>query len=781
MFYNLKIAIRNIHRNGMYSVINIGGLAISLVVCILISLWVKDELSYDRFYKSGDRIYRVLNQNKTSLNYWEWSPAPLASFMQTEVPQIEEYCRTGNYSNQCSFLDYEKTKFSDLSITAVDTSFFSMFDVTLVSGNQHNPLPDDLAMIISESKAKLFFGNEDPIGKTLKASNGINFTIAGVMKDIPENSSVKTDILVRFDVQQRTFQGNGNWKQIEEDWGSYFYPTYFKLAVGANPEIIAEKMVEKKNSPNTGYRLQPLLEMHLYNLSGQPDALKTSILFSAIAILILAVACINYINLVTAQANKRSREIGVRKIVGAKKSNLFGQLMGETAIVLVFAMAIATALIYLLLPYYNNLAGKNMHFSLFDSSTLLIYLAVGVITLFLAGLYPAFSLASFRPTDAFSSSSRGKGKSLFRKILVVSQFAFSGALIVATIAMSSQLRYMQNMNPGYNKVNILTVGLPGATGGQYRTLMERLSSEPAILGTSASGFYKMMGQGERSDIWKDKDGHSPNFAWTMVDPGFFSLMGIPVVEGNSFRKDGDNMYQRGVILNETAAKLIGGGKSVVGMNLSFGGGDNEIVGVVKDFNFESLHTEIKPLVVSCVTEWEQFLYVKVAPGKAKQAIAAVEKVWKEYNPDYDFKYSFLDDDFDALYKSDVRNGKLFTIFAIIAILISCLGLFGLVTYTAATKTKEIGIRKVLGASVSSIVSMLSKEFLILVGISMVIAFPLAYYWLDKMLQDYAYRISLGWWMFALAGLIIIILTLLTVGWRAIKAATANPVKSIKTD
>ena len=778
MFFHLKIMLRNLRRNGLYSVINISGLAVSLSVCVLISLWVKDELSYNRFYKKGNRMYRVLTQNKASLDYWPVVPAPLASFVQTDLPQIEEYCRTGVYY-QCAYLDYGNIKFRNLNILPVDTSFFNMFDISVIRGDQRNPLPDDLSLIISESKAKLIFGNDDPIGEMLKTPHDFSFRITGVMKDIPQNSSVHADVLVRFDVMQRTFQGNGAWKQIEEDWGSYSYETYFKLAVGSDSETIAEKMAEKVNTSHIGYRLQPLREIHLYNFAGEPEGVKNVYLFSVIAILILAIACINHVNLVTARASKRSREIGVRKIVGAKKLNLFGNLIGETGIMLVCAMLVAIALIGAALPFYNNLAGKSMEFNLLDPSIALIFLAVGLATLALAGLYPAITLASFRPTDAFSRNAK-KGKSLFRKILVVTQFAASSALIVATITISAQLRYMQNMNPGYNRENIFTVGLPGASGSQFRIIMERLSSEPAVSGSSASSFYNMIAMGARSDVWRDKDGHSPNFGYAMVDPGFLSLMDIPIVEGENFR-EGGNMLSRGVVLNETAARLIGEGESVIGTILTFGGGDNEVTGVVKDFNFQNLRVEITPLVLHCLTEWQPSLYVKAAQGKAKEAIAAVEKVWKEYNTDYDFEYHFLDETFDTMYKSDLRTGNLFTVFAAVAILISCLGLFGLVNYTAESKTKEIGIRKVLGASVTSIVLMLSKEFLILVGIAMIIAFPSAYYLLEKMLQDYAYRINISWWIFVAAALIVIVLTLLTVGWKAIKAATANPVKAIKSE
>ncbi len=786
LFYQLKIALRNLRRNGLYSVINVSGLAVGLAVCILISLWVKDELSYDRFHKDGDRIYRVLTLNKGSADYWSTSPAPLASFSQTNVTGIEAYCRIGIYYRyQCSYLDYENTKFRDVAILPVDTSFFDMFDFSLIKGNLREPFPDDLSAIISESKAKAFFGDEDPIGKMLKTPNDFAFRITGVMKDIPENSSVRADLLVRFDVQQRTFRGNGNWTLIEEDWGSSQYETYFKLAGADNPETIAKAIAEKRNiSDREGYRLQPLYEMHLYDLAGQPAGIKNVYIFSVIAVLILVIACVNHVNLVTARAGRRSREMGVRKISGAGKSNLFGQLMSETAVMLFTAAIAGTALIYLLLPFYNDLAGKNMRFDLLDRSTVLIYLSSGAFALLLAGLYPAFTMASFRPIDAFGTGPGGKGKTFFRKILVVSQFAFSAALIVATLVVASQLQYMQNMNPGYDKENILTVELPGVSGTHYRTMMERLSSEPGVAAVSASTFNRMICDWSRGDVWKDKENRSPSFAFGMADPGFFSFMNISIVEGRSFREIGggdEAMSQRGILVNEMAAKLIGEGASVVGMQVSFNGANTEIVGVMKDFNFHNLHSEIVPLVIGCSMGWEPYLYVKTAPGKTKQAVAAVEKIWKEYNADYEFNYGFLDDNFDRIYRADIRTGKLFTCFAVIAIFISCLGLFGLVTYTAETKTKEIGIRKVLGASVPGIVRMLLKEFAVLVGIAMLVAFPVAYWLLDSFLQDYAYRISIGWRFFIAAGLLTIVLTLLTVGWQALKAATANPVKSIKTE
>ncbi len=774
-FYHLKIALRNLRQGNLYSAINIGGLAVSLAVCILISLWVKDELSYDRFHKNEAQIYKVLKINENT-EYWETTPAPLAVSLHKDMPQIEKYCRTGSYP--IDFLDHEHIKYKDISALAVDTSFFNMFDFTLMRGNIHQPFPDDLSMVISESKAKIIFGDEDPIGKILKAKKPyfpeeLTFHVTAVMKDFPGNSSISADFLVRFDVQQRTFPGNGNWTQIEDDWGSYHFNTYVKLALGSNPEAIAGDLSQKN------YRLQPLKEIHLYALNGQPVGLKTVYIFSMIALLILIIACINYINLITARASKRRREIAVRKIIGAKKIRLLWQLMNETIILLLVSLVLTTLLIYLLLPFYNEISGKQLSFSLFEPSTLLIYLGTSIVILLLAGLYPAFSLSSFHPVDAFGSDA-GKKDSFFRKTLVITQFTISMALIIATIIIKSQLQFMQHMNPGYSKENIFTVNILDMAF-QYPVIKEQLLKEPGILSVSGSFNDKMIIDGERTDIWQDKETKQQQaFSEMHVDSNFFSLMNIHFVEGGNFRSgQEENEYHRGIIVNETAAKLIGKGQSVIGMHLDKE--NAEIVGVVKDFNYKDLHSKIKPLYICYFHEAQIFMYVKAAPGKTQTAIASVEKIWKEQNKNADFSYSFLDADFDKMYKSDLRTGRLFSVFSLVAILISCLGLFGLVTYTAETKTKEIGIRKVLGASVAGIVEMLSKEFLILVGIAMLIAFPLAYYWLDKMLQDYAYRIDISWWMFAVAGAITITLTLLTVGWKAVKAATANPVKAIKSE
>ena len=779
--YNLKISYRNLCRNGIYSVVNITGLTVSLLTCILITLWIQDELSYDRFHKDGEQIYKVLARRQGNVSYWETTPAPLAPLIKPDMPEITDYCRIGRYTR--GYLDYNNVKCYDIIGLAVDTSFFGMFSFPLAKGNQRNIFPDDLSIILSETLAKRVFGDDDPIGKMVTASNDLTFHVTGIMNDFPINSSIQADFLVRFDVQQRTFPGNGNWTEIEEDWGSYFYYTYLKVNKGSNIASVREKMIQKLNRMDEDlymdFRLQPLHELHLYALDGRPEGMMEVYIFSIIAVLILGIACINYINLVTARASKRGKEIAVRKIMGAKKPTLLQQFMNETAILVLFSLLLTMGLIYVLLPFFNEVSGKSLYFT-FNLSVGLTYLSVALIALALAGIYPAFVLASFKPLDVFRVEQKKKA-ALFRKILVILQFTVSIALIIATIVITLQLRYMKNMNPGYNRENVLMVNTLNI-GSHYQTVKERLSVEPAILSISASDFRKMEVRGARSDVWKNEEtGQWPMFCDARVDNGFFALMDIPIVEGRDFIFQPDiqpeAIWLQGIIVNETAAKMIGKGQSVVGMRLQYKN-DIEIIGVVKDFNFSSLKEHIQPLVVWFSPLSGQYLYVKIASGKIKDAIAAIEKVWREFNPEYEFQYSFMDDEFDRKYKSDIRMNQIFSIFAIIAIFISLLGLFGLITYTAETKTKEIGIRKVYGASVRNIVEMLSKEFLALVGIAMLIAFPLAYFWLDRMLQDYAYRISISWWMFALAAAVTVVLTLLTVGVQALRAATRDPVKAI---
>jgi ABC-type antimicrobial peptide transport system permease subunit len=772
----------------LYSIINIIGLAVSVTVCILIALWVKDELSFDKFHENEKNIYLV-GTKQTDDIYWATTPAPMSIFAKAEMPEIKDYCRIAWYDN--SYVEYNNKKFYGNDFGAVDSSFFRIFDFQLLEGNIQELFKDAQSIIISETKAKAIFGEEDPMGKLIRLSNDISFQVTGIMKDMPKNSSIRYDMLVPFEVLNKTYGGNGFWKRIDDDWGNYSYRTCLLLQPNADHQSVSSKLGEMvtrlRQEQGSGMRmtfrfsLQPLAKLHLYSLDGKPAGLEKVYLFSIIAVLIILIACINYVNLVTARSSKRGKEIAIRKISGAKLPGLFRQLMEETALLLFASLAITIALVYLLLPFYNELSGKEMSFNIFDPSSLLIFGATTLCVLCLTGIYPAILLGSFKPMEAFGRSSTGKNKHIyFRKALVVLQFTCSIILILGTIVIGKQLDYLQKKNLGYSKENIITVPQMKMQG-HYDAVRDELLKNKNVSGVSVFSFDNMtVGSSRMGVSWPGKDENNDlvfHCAWSRFEMP--ELMNIPIVEGKLPPGTPGENY---VMLNEEAVKQMKL-ENPVGAKISLNSDNNyvEVTGILKDFNFAKLNENIKPLIISFTDNSWGYLYVKTTGEGTQSVIASLEKLWKQYNPDYEFNYNFMDDFFEKTYRTDIQTERLLSVFSIVAIFISCLGLFGLVTYTAETKTKEIGIRKVLGASVSNIVNMLSKEFLILVGIAMLIAFPLAYFWLDKMLQDYAYRISITWPVFALAGMITLALTLLTVSWQAIKAATANPVKSIKTE
>lgn len=783
--YSLRIAFRNLRRNGVYSIINIVGLAVGLVACILIILWVQDELSFDRMHKKGKNIYRVLCQMEKDGQLWQVAPAPLGKYAKENIPEVKDYCRMSYYLPS-GYLEYNSVKFHDVRLLAVDSSFFNVFDFRLIEGNLNQPFPDVHSAIVSKSKAKAIFGDENPIGKTLKASFGPTFHIAGIMEDMPENSSIRADMLLRFDLLNM-FELEWEGKRMDEHWTKFNYITYLLLNDNADLDKINDVFMQKLQEQARLYgstaqlttRLQPLYSMHLYSLTGAPAGMKNVYIFSAIAFLILVIASINYINLVTARSSRRSKEVAIRKIMGAGKLKLFGQSMLEMVILVLVAMVLATAIIYLIIPLYNELSGKNLKFSLLSLATLKIYLYTVLATICLAGIYPALSLISFKATAAFKSGSSVKNKALFRRILVVVQFVFSIGLIMANIVLSSQLSYMRRVDLGYDKENVFMVWLNKA---KYDLAKERLKNVPGVIGVTGSS-YNNMGSVSFNTLKKITSSEPFVFQTIVVDTSYFSVMNIPFVEGGGYQQSMSlQSLGEGIIINEAGAKKIGDGNPVVGMKLDGYGGDHyEILAVTKDFNYQSLHEEIKPLVTFYKPGLMSYLYVKVLPNNAEKVIAEVKKIWEEYNPDYSFSYNFIDENFDRMYKSEIKSGQLFSAFAIIAVLISCLGLFGLITYTAESKIKEIGIRKTLGASVTNVVVMLSKEFLLLVAIAALIVFPVSYYLLQQLLQGFVYRVGISWWMFAVTAVVVLVLTVLTVSAQALRAARANPVKAIKTE
>ena len=775
MFRNIRITIRNLRRSSVYTFVNIAGLAISLATCAFIVLWVQDERSYDRFHKDAGIIFRAASHFKSDGGTFHSSVAPgvLAPTAKENYGSVEDFCRLRDWG--VGFLQYNDVKSSSINCYYADFNFFDFFNFPIVKGNRQNPLQNPTDVVISERVSKELFGNDDPVGKIVSIDNRQEIHITAVMQDMPRNTTLqRVDMVSLYAIDTASY-----YNRILNSWDGAEFFTYVKVRAGTDVVLLAEQITEKQPEGWSSWRsftFQPLVNLHLYNIEGEPVGMKTVRLFQWIAIVILIIACINYVNLLTARASKRHREIGLKKIIGARKFKLFMQLMGEALIMFFFAVVIAVILNLYLLWAFNNLSGKEIELSFFDWKIWATYFSMLIAVTVLAGIYPAYMLASYKTVNILQNVKSKTGNSFFRKILVVLQFTASTALIAGTIALALQMKYIREKDLGYDREQVLMCRL-GNMSGNFDAAKAQLEQQTSILGvTAASENIMNISSGHGFGEWEGKmsEGGSLMFTQNRVDTSFLRVMGLTLVAGTNFTSTSDLQ----LILNEATVKVMG-----ITDPVGKWAGDNsvKIVGVVKDFHFQSLHQKIEPLVMYYMPNMFRQLFVRIRAGNTQQGIAAVEQVWKQYNPEYAFNYSFLDDTFNRMYSSDIRAGRLFGIFSIIAILISCLGLFGLVVFTAEMKTKEIGIRKVLGASILDITRLLVKDFLILVGISILIALPMAYYWLDRMLQDYAYHISLGWWIFAVAALVTVVLTLLTMGVQAIKAAMKKPVEAIKSE
>lgn len=788
MFRNyFKTAWRSLRNNKMYSFINITGLAASLAVSILLLLWVSDELSYDRFNVNAKDIYKLAAKFDEQ-NIWNKTPAPIAVFAKKEVPEVENACRIKDNAN-VSMLAYKNKQFSVSNSCIADASLFDMFTFPFVEGNPQHPFTDAHSIVISQTTAKKFFGNEDAMGKVLEGDDEKVYRISGVMKDMPANSSIRYDMVFNFQQLEQEYDTTSSFKTLNTNWDIYSYDTYVLLKPAAGVIAAADKLstIHRHNyniqaNAHLTYLLDPLTKLHLYSLDGKEQGMMVVRIFFIIAVIVLLIACINYVNLVTARSIKRSKEISVRKIIGAGKKELFMQFFSESVLTFFISLVLATGIIYFIMPLYNNISGKNIVFKPWSPNVLAVYGLTMLATLLLAGIYPAITLSSFKPLEAMKGRLNAvASKGNLRKMLVVVQFSFSIMLIASTIIIGKQLKYIRETNLGYNKENIFSFSMRNINK-HYDAAVNELLQQPGILGVTGSGADIINNSSGTSDInWKGKRSDQQSFTIIQmpVERNFLQVMGIQLLEGKGFT--GSPSDSANFILNETAIKEMGIKEPVIGKPLSFQGINGVIAGVVKDFHFQDMHQQIPPLLMQYNKNWRDKIYVRTTGKDAPLALATAEKVWKEYNADYPFDYIFLDNEFNALYKTDIHVGQLFNCFAIITMLISCLGLFGLVTFTAEGKVKEIGVRKVLGAGIPDIVMLLSKEFLVLIVIAAAIAFPVAWYGLNKFLQGYAYRTELSWWVFVLAGIIALCIALITVSFQSIKAALANPVESLRTE
>ena len=793
-----KIAWRNLLKNKFYSAVNITGLAGGLAVGIMILLWVQDEFSYDSFHANAANIYKVnAHLGKGSdASVWEGVPAPIAVFCKQSIPEVVNAVRLDNVNVKME-LSYQDKKFYGSKIACVDSTFFSVFDFRLLQGDATKPFPYINSIIISASEARKIFGSEkDAVGKVLATDLGktlgtdlANFTVSGVMQDFPENSTLQYNILLPMTLDADYFArsgGNGEWKTMDEDLGNFSFQTYLQLQKGVSADVVAKKITQifrdKKgaDAKDDSFSMQSLQSRHLVAADGSTSAAQTVNIFLAVAILILLIACINYINLSTARSVMRSKEVSMRKIIGAARYQLFIQFIVESALLFLLASALSFLLIYLLLPLYNELSGKHLLFSLTDTNIWMVVGSAVAGTLLLSSVYPALQLSSFRPIKALKGTqSFGVSNALFRKILVVTQFVFSVGLITATIVISGQLKYIRAKDLGYDKEHVFKVQMKNEFESQYDAVRAELLQQPGVLGVATSGNSIIGSYSSTGDTyWEGKEsGRTFLIQANSIDRNFIPLLKMHMQSGGNFT--GSKFDSAHFILNETAVREAGI-KDPVGKSFTLWQTKGTIIGVVKDFNYASLKDVVKPAIFYYKPA-NAVMYVKASGKDAPRAIAATEKLWKTYEPGYPFEYSFLEDDYNHLYQADQRSGSLFKVFTAVAILISCLGLFALATYTAQVKTKEIGIRKVLGASVARITALLAKEFIILVLIAFLIATPVAWMFMNKWLQNYAYRINISWWIFIGSGFIAILIALITVSFQSIKAAMANPVKSLRTE
>lgn len=791
MFKNyFKIAWRNLWKNKFYSAINISGLAVGLATGIMLLLWVQSELSYDKFHDDYHDIYRLSSRFTSNGENQTWTgvPGPLAVFGQS-IPEVQSVVRINSDFDQV-ISNRERTKiFDGNTIAMVDPGFFQMFQFRLLQGDEKSLFPNLNSVVVTRTLARKLFEDENAIGKTLSFFKE-SFTVTGVLDDFPENSSIQYDAVFPMEFYARLFTsrgGNGDWKTIDEDLGNFGFTTFVKLNAIANSgeagkQFSAAYKKARNGDSDVAFELQNLADIHLVNADGNQAARRMVQIFMLVVILLLLIAGINYVNLSTARSLVRAKEVGIRKLIGAKRQQLFLQFTVETVLLFCFAALSAIVLIFLLMPLYNDISGKKLVFNITDLNVWKIVGLAVVGTLIASSIYPAFLLSSFKPIESLKGRlTAGVGIAGLRKALVVFQFAISVILLVCTIVMANQMSFIKNKDLGYNKDYVFSVPLPQEVVQHLDVVKSALESNPGVLNVGASDAYNFSGVGgSTGDIdWSSKPENS-NMMITQLgaDKDFIPTMKMQFIEGGNFPGTASDTFN--YILNETAVKKMGLKPPYVGQQISFHNNEGTIIGVTKDFNFQSLKEKIGPLIFYSYGN-KNILYVRTTGEKAQQAIASVEKQYKKYAGDVPFKYDFLDKNFEARYKSDEQAGTLFNVFAGIAIFISCLGLFGLATYTAEVKKKEIGIRKVLGSSVSGIVGLISKDFLKLVAVSIVIAVPVAWWAMNHWLEGFAYRTDIELWVFAVSGFVALLIALLTLSYQAIRAGMANPVKSLRSE
>ncbi|MCF0073363.1 ABC transporter permease [Dyadobacter sp. CY261] len=804
----LKIAWRNLRKHKFYSFLNIFGLSLGLASCLLITLYVVDELSYDRSFTNADRIYRVnadirFGGADMSLAV---APDPLAFTMKKDYPQIEQVVRMRENGSQLVRRADAIENLKEDHVFYVDSTFFKVFSVPLLQGDASSALRNPFTVVISATDAKKYFGNANPMGKPLTLDNSVTYTVTGVMQDIPEQSHMRNvNMLLSMSSTEESRRNT---------WGSHNFNTYLLFREGTdakqfekNFETVLQKYVSewikgfmgssldevRKSGNYLVYTLMPLKDIHLHsdrtaeiNANGN---IQYVYIFAVVAVFLLAIACVNFMNLATARSANRAKEVGVRKALGSERSSLVGQFLTESVMLSFFSLALAILIAYLSLPLFNNLASKQIAFPVANVWFWLLLLSTGGIVGVLAGSYPAFFLSSFKPLKVLKNSIELQGKGGYlRNALVVFQFVISVMLIVGTGVIYRQLNYIQTKKLGFDKDQMLIVNDAYALDKQVKAFKEEVLNLPNVENGTVTSFLPT--PSSRTDhtffpVGQMQQDKGINMQKWAVDFDFVKTMGLEMASGRAFQ-DSFPSDSTGIVINEAAAKVLGYADPV-GKKI-FGYEDAEfkkrvdytIIGVVKNFHFESLRKNIGALSLILYKSSGSVVF-RMKGGDIARTVDQVEGLWKKMAPGQPFNYRFMDQDFDNVYRSEQRIGQIFITFAAISIIIGCLGLFGLSAFTAERRTKEIGVRKVLGASVTNIVALLSKEFLKLIVIAIVIGSPIAWFGMNYWLSDFAYHVDLAWWMFVAAGMLAIVIALLTVSFQSVKAALMNPVKSLKSE
>ncbi len=779
------VALRNFRRHRSFSLINVIGLAIGIAVAAFIFLWIRDELSFDRFHARACDIYRLTEEQQGadgSVFPVAVTPELLGPGLKADFPEVEEFVRVRPLGR--NLLANGERRFLEGGLIFADPSFFDVFTFPLVKGDPATALAGPDSLVITESAARRYFGNEDPMGRTLRLLDRFDLKVTGVARDVPRSSHLSFGLVGNFDFVMESLGYGGGW------WNNNYF-TYVRLAPNTDPARIAEPVHSyfKKISPTatTFINLQPLLDIHLrsnfaIDISGASQFKAQDVrIFAAVAFFVLLIACINYMNLATARSGLRSREVGVRKVVGAGRSEIIRQFFGESLLFATFAGFVAAGLVRLFLGPFNGLTGKAVASADLAAPPVLLFLAGSAIFAgLLSGLYPALFLSSFRPASIFRGGSlTGTRSALFRKSLVVVQFALSTVFIAGTLVIGSQMRYMRTKDLGYRGDAIVHFRIRGTLGQNYQAFKEELARTSGILGVTAS-----------SDIPTYTVHSTTAFSWEgkaaddyllvhqfSVDYDYFETLGMTMAAGRSFSRDFPT-DKDAFIVNETAAQRMGL-EDPVGKWVALYNRKGLIVGVVKDFNFKSLHTPVEPLVLRIEPRRDAYVLVKMKYESTAAGLEAIGRLHARYNPNHPFEYEFLDDSIGALYRSDQRFGAIVSVFTGLAIFISALGLFGLASFLIERRTKEIGIRKILGAETGGIVVLLSKDFLRWVALANVIAVPIVFLAIGGWLRSFAYRTTVSGWVFVAAAALAIGVAMLTISLHCIRAASANPVSSLR--